>query len=183
MSDSEIIKLCKDIYRKHKTALDLIYEHRPDQQAEIYDFLLGLINSNPDLVLDHSTKSYIRFIPSDWEIPNLKKSKGWTPSKLIILFEFTNSANSLRLKITIGPGPIEIRQKLLDMALQNDPPLHSPYQTLNQMYNNIYTRSVLSPKDYEIKEIDELTTEIKEKWANFIAHELPDIQRVMMAGS
>jgi len=83
--------------------------------------------------------------------------------------------------LTIGPGPVPVRQKLLDMALKNDPPLHSPYKTLNQMYNNIYTRAVLSPNDYETKDLDELTAEIKEKWTNFIDHELPEIQRVMQS--
>ena len=35
VSDSEIEVLCQRIYQKHKRALDLILEHRPDRQAEI----------------------------------------------------------------------------------------------------------------------------------------------------
>ena len=101
----------------------------------------------------------------------------------MILFEYTNNADNLRLKLTIGPGPVEIRQRLLDVAQINDPPFHSPYKTLNPKLNNIYSRSVLSSDDYVTKEIDELTAEIKEKWTTFVDHELPEIQRVMKAES
>jgi PD-(D/E)XK nuclease superfamily len=39
MSDSEIAQLCRKIYKQHRQALDLIYEHRPDFQSEISDLL------------------------------------------------------------------------------------------------------------------------------------------------
>lgn len=181
VSDSDIVELCRKIYGKHKIALDLIYEHRPDQQAEIYDFLLGLIKRTPDLVLDHSTKSYIRFLPNEWKTSALKKGEKWTPSGYIILFEYTNSSDRLRLKLTIGPGQVQVRQKLLDMALNNDPPFHSPYKTLNQMYNNIYTHSVLSPDDYETNEIVDLIAKIEDQMDGFINHELPEFLKVMDA--
>ena len=35
VSDSDISRLCRDIYEKHRQALDLIFEHRPDQVARL----------------------------------------------------------------------------------------------------------------------------------------------------
>ncbi len=35
VSEFDIAELCRRIYQKHRRALDLIYEHRPDQQASI----------------------------------------------------------------------------------------------------------------------------------------------------
>ena len=39
MSDSEIAELCRQIYRRHQRALDLIFEHRPDLQKDLADKL------------------------------------------------------------------------------------------------------------------------------------------------
>ena len=39
VSDSDIAELCRSIYQKHKQALDLIFEHRPDQQAQIKQYV------------------------------------------------------------------------------------------------------------------------------------------------
>lgn len=43
MSDSGVAELCQSIYQKHKQALDLIFEHRPDQQALINEYAQLLI--------------------------------------------------------------------------------------------------------------------------------------------
>jgi len=178
VDESEIKKLCEQIYRKHQRALDLIYEYRPDLQAEIYDFLIDLINNHPDLKFDHYSKSYVRFLPQEWDTPILKQGDGWTPSGRISLFEFDNFPTSLRLKLYIGPGPKEIRQKLLDMALENDPPFHSSYKVLNQKWNSILVRPILSTNDFETKDLDELTAEIDKKWSRFVANELPQIRQM-----
>jgi PD-(D/E)XK nuclease superfamily len=102
VSDSEISKLCVKIYKKHKQALDLIYEHRPDLQLELSEFLKSLIKEADDhgIELDLSGKSYIRFTYSNWDkdTPQLT-GKGWTQSKRILLFEFNNAPNSLTLKL------------------------------------------------------------------------------------
>lgn len=52
VGESEIEVLRKQIYRKHKRALDLIYEHRPDQQAELQEFICDLIDQTPQFEID-----------------------------------------------------------------------------------------------------------------------------------
>ena len=49
VEDSRVAELCRQIYQKHKRALDLIYEHRPDVQAEIRNLLEVLIEGGPSL--------------------------------------------------------------------------------------------------------------------------------------
>lgn len=60
MENEELAELCKKIYKRHQRALDLIYEYRPDQQAEIRELLDTLIKSCPECELDTSSKTYIR---------------------------------------------------------------------------------------------------------------------------
>jgi len=174
VSESDIAQLCRQIYRKHQQALDLIYEHRPDLQAAIHTVLLNLIEKNPDLILDRHTKGYIQFGHRIWETDDLKKGEGWTSSGRILLFMFENLDHQLRLKLLIGPGPQDIRQKLFDTALQNTT-FKATQKLLGAKWNQIFIREFLRPKDYESASMDELEPKIRKKWDDFVGTNLPKI--------
>lgn len=179
VSESEIADLCRRIYRKHQRALDLIYEYRPDKQAEIRELLEKIIRETPGLLLDHCSKSYVRFFPDSWDVPRLKSGSGWTPSGRILLFEFENSSYGLKLRLHIGPGPDDIRQKLFDMAQTHPPLFKTASKTLNQKWNVIYGKSFLKPKDYEEENDEQLEKEIRKHWAEFMTNDLPKIIEVV----
>ena len=67
VSDSEIADLCRRIYQRHQRALDLIFEHRPDQQAAIRDALAAMIQRTPGLLLDRTAKTMVNFLPVEWD--------------------------------------------------------------------------------------------------------------------
>jgi PD-(D/E)XK nuclease superfamily len=179
VSESEIADLCRKIYRKHQRALDMIYEYRPDQQAAIREILESLVQAEPSLDLDHCSKSYIRFAPKTWDKSELLlQGRGWTRSRRILLFEFGNYTDRLRLSLIIGPGLLDTRQKLMEMA-QNRHPLKPASKSLGKMYNTIYVRDWLRAKDYEDASIDDLEVEIQSKWSQFLEHDLPEIHEIL----
>jgi hypothetical protein len=173
VTESEIAELCRRIYRKHAQAIDLIIEHRPDQQAMLRELLEQLVKSRPEFVLDHSSKQYVRFAFKDWDIPMLKAGQGWTRSGRMLLFEFQNLPESLRLKLIIGPGPRETREKLLQIVLQNQPPFKPLAKILNRLYNEIYAHNFLSAKAYSEATEKELEDKIREYWKHFLETDLP----------
>lgn len=175
VSESEIAELCRRIYRKHQRALDLIYEHRPDQQAAIREILEDIIQQTSELVLDHCSKSYIRFAAPGWDRTSLKSGQGWTASGRILVFEFMNSPNRLKLGLHIGPGPEDIRQKLFDMAQTHAPLFKTQSKSLNRQFNVIFGKSFLMPKDYEDTNIERISKEIRKHWSEFLSNDLPRI--------
>lgn len=180
VNDSEIAQLCRRIYRKHQKALDLIFEHRPDKQAEIRELLEKIVRETPGFIFDHCSKSYVRFLPESWDsIPQLKAGSGWTPTGRMLLFEFENLSNALTLRLHIGPGPDETRQKLFDMARNPQPPLKPASKTLNQQWNSIYSRSFLKARDYEDADDEQLEKEIQKRWVEFTSGDLPKIIEVV----
>lgn len=179
VSESEIADLCRRIYRKHQRALDLIYEYRPDRQADVRELLERVVRETPGLLLDHCSKSYVRFAPAEWDVPALKSGGGWTSSGRILLFEFNNSPDSLKLRLYIGPGPVEVRQKLFDMARANQPLFRLTSQSLYQKWNSVYDRSFLRPKDFEDPNIEQLDKQIRKHWAEFTGNDLPKITEVV----
>ncbi len=179
MSESEIADLCKRIYQKHQQALDLIYEYRPDRQSEIQGYLEDLIREKPTLVIDHSSKSYVRFALKEWDTPLLLEGSGWTRSGRILLFEFTNAAYSLKLRLYIGPGPEETRRRLFEIAQHNRQVFMPSLKTLYSKWTTIFLKPWLSAKSYEEKDKEELKEEIRKHWGKFLATDLPQIESTL----
>lgn len=63
----EIKRICKEIYRKHKTAIDLIYEYASSDRAQVYEWIMEFLKENADefelhpIREDWCINSYIRF--------------------------------------------------------------------------------------------------------------------------
>lgn len=179
VGESEIEKLCQQIYRKHQRALDLIYEYRPDQQAVIKDFLCELVSSNSQMELDHSSKSYIYFIPKQWDSPVLRKGQGWTRSGRMLLFVFTNLQDSLKLSLSLGPGPDDTRKALFEVISQKEPPFKRSFKAMGRMWSTIYNRNFLTRMNYQEKNTEELQEEIKRRWNEFLDHEMPKMDEAL----
>lgn len=182
VGESELTELCRRIYLKHQRALDLIYEYRPDRQAELFELLTQFIKAEAVLVSDYSSKSYVRFVPKRWdESAPLRSGKGWTRSGRLLLFEFHYRGNDLRLKLTIGPGPREIRQRLLTLALTHRPPFTVTDATLYEKWNMIYDRPMVKDALSLDKSLDEVEEHLRKRWAEFLEHDLQAIEAEMRA--
>ncbi|MCB9162293.1 MAG: PD-(D/E)XK nuclease family protein [Caldilineaceae bacterium] len=178
LTDSEIADLCRRIYRKHQKALDLIYEHRPDLQLEIQELCAQLVNEEEDLVLDHSTKTRIRFAPRTWnQILDLKQGNGWTPSGHMLLFEWVNSPTRLTINLVIGPGPDSTRARVYAIAQKHQPPFKPKFKSVGKNWRTIYQHIILSPKAYEEASIEDLEPQVRKMWAHFLDHDLPELKR------
>lgn len=179
MEDSEIQDICRKIYRRHKRALDLIFEYKPDKQMKVYECLVNIIGEDPDLILDDSSKSTIRFIAKDMDfIP--KVGDGWTKSKRMLLFEIGNKTESANLYLIIGPGPEEIRMKLHEIAREDSTlfPLLENKRNMGKYWSSIYKKPLLKARDYEEKEIDDLSDILKERLRAYKESDWPKIMDI-----
>jgi hypothetical protein len=173
VTESEISELCRRIYAKHKQALDLIYEHRPDRQQTVRELLEDWIKQNPELELDHCTKSYIRFVPKRLDTDVLKRGSGWTSSGRILLFEAANDEDHVTVRVIIGPGQVEIRRKLFDLAQAKQPPF-KPFSKFYNQWNTILAHKLLTAKTYDLHD-DDFKVELEKQWRRFVEKELPTI--------
>lgn len=138
LSESAVAELCQKLYARHKEALDLIYEHRPDRVQRVREFLEDDIRKDEKLALDHCSKSYIRFIPKTLDAPILKQGTGWTASGRMLLFEVENYDKWLIAKLTIGPGKNDVREKLFEIAK------HKPFDNPPKLYTKQFSDTGLS---------------------------------------
>lgn len=172
VTDSEIADLCRRIYHGHQRALDLIFEHRPDRLADVKALLLDLVQSRGDLVLDTSSKQIVRFGHVAWE--GLPKGQGWTRSGRLVLFEFQNNPDRLDLRLYVGPGPAEVRQRVIDIATAHQPPFRVRIKTSEpRSFKSIYLRRFLIPEDYQDAAHGEIEARIRAQWDEFTERDLP----------
>lgn len=183
VNDSEIPELCRQLYRKHRRALDLIFEHRPDLQGQVSEELQGLIQQHSGLIMDHCSKSFVRFAPVEWDVPPLRGGSGWTPSGAILLYECLNAPDKLIIRLIIGPGPDETRKKLFDLASKSPSVFKPSTKSLNAKWNTIWTRQVLKKSDMETKDFEQLQEDIKKFWERFLEQDLPAISKEIQTQS
>ena len=178
VGDPEIAKLCLQIYRDHRQAIDEIVKHLPSVQVEIGAIVQRLVSDEPGIILDCTGKTMINFVEASWDSPVLLTASGWTSSNRVLLFEFKNGSDSLDLKLYIGPATGEIRQKLFDMA-QDNPEIFEVSRRIASKYNAIFSRSFLTKEMYEIADHEERKREISKKWTEFLENDLPRIDAVL----
>jgi hypothetical protein len=167
VGNSEVEKICGEIYRKHKTALDLIFQYKPDISLEISEYLQELIKGEEGLELDHSSKTYIKFTTNI--IDNLieKRGEGWTRSGRILMYEFRNTEDKLSLHFLIGTGDQSYREKIYGFCKKNKELFNSVGISLYKKYHTLYMKKILSPNDFKEATIDDLTEKINTKWKAF----------------
>lgn len=182
VSESEIAELCRKIYLRHRRALDLIFEHRPDLQWDLAELLKTLVeNAGPQgLVMDHSSKGYVHFALSEWDaIPAQSSGKGWMRSGRILLFEFENAPDRLQLKLLIGPGPDEVRQAIHQVVSRFHRVFRGRTSKLYPRFTTIYKQRFLTQRDYEDADVETLTEKVQTQWKRVFGRDLPAIREAI----
>ncbi|MEH2105189.1 PDDEXK-like family protein [Nostoc sp.] len=170
VSDSEVAELCRKIYTKHKQALDLIFEHRPDLQSEIATRIHELLNKEIDskeISVRFWTKRCIGIIPKKWE-----------DNKLNLHLQWENYPQGLIIKMLICPNEDKsIREKIYKISQENTPPFKR--KILTPQWTTIYTKPVLKSKDYEDADIEELMNKVQEFWHYFIKNDFVTMENLI----
>jgi len=160
--------------------VDLIFEHRPDEQAALIEVVRNLIEADPNLKLDTTSKTLLRFAPVEWyELAELMLGQGWTQSGQMLLFECDNRPNHLKVVLYIGSGHDETRRKLFSIAQENTPLFRTQSRNLNQKRNSIFSKKLLQRKDYEESQTEDLKMKTEKVWKEFVESDLPKIMNTI----
>jgi hypothetical protein len=130
------------------------------------------------LVLDDTSKTRIRFAVQEWDRQPLLTAEDWTRSGRILLFEFWNSSDDLRLKLMLGPGSDEVRHKLFNMA-QVNPEVFDVRRSSLGIHTSIFVRTFLHRNMYDDATDRDRDREICTHWAEFVENDLPQIDAVL----
>lgn len=170
MDQSELSVLARQIYDRHRSALDFIFEHRPDLQGGVRKTLEKLIDENDQIVRDHCTKAYVRFAPVAWDPWNIEfGGDGQFSSNRLIWFEFQNSPERLQLVIILGLGNFDERQSVYDFARRSESVFPKCSKTNYPQYTQLWKLPILTKaKLSNAYDIEDLWGDIHQKWRHFL---------------
>jgi PD-(D/E)XK nuclease superfamily len=168
--DPEITRLCRSIYRKHKKALDLIYETSIGSQAVDRTVLTDLVKSNEGLSFIGENKTYLWFHSVEWEAPALDG---------LLRFVFHRRPDSLELFLESSPGDERVRRKLFEMGHRDLSLFNCLEDPDTGKYPKLYRRTFLDPDRHKDPSEGDSTEEIRKQWAEFLDEDLPRIDAAL----
>ena len=180
VGDDRLTEICAQIYAKHQKALDLIFENRPDQSAEISKVFtqwaaeatkIGEI----EVVLDRSNKSYTRFKTKEMSLilPDAPEAKSGWNTKNHYFYEICCRNKGSEIFIQYALSARYIPDDLLEKCNQINVHYPSKQQKPSWQWRLPFTTSKMN--------IDEDTSEdqIFEKF-NALLREVKDFEQTLM---
>lgn len=120
VGDERLAKICAEIYAKHKRALDLIYENKPDRASDIAEYFRNWCidktnQGHMEVVLDKCSKSYTRFKTPTMStiLPDAENSlSGWNTNNYYFYELINNNGTAFYIQISFSSKniPDELRK-------------------------------------------------------------------------
>jgi hypothetical protein len=164
MENSRIAELATKIYKSHKLALDVIFEHRPDDRTSILELLEQKLNEYQGfytLLPMPSSRSYFRFLIEDWNTPKNRAGSAWGSGGAYILLEVPLNNRNASFKIVSGRPPREWIEKLWERSE------HPPFEYVRRSKNlpnswiHLYSKvSNINLKDLDPEVLEDVASEV-----------------------
>lgn len=177
VGNSEVEKIAIQIYKKHKQALDIIFQYKPDIYSEISDYLQNRLKDYKDMIIDTAGKTVIRFTTKEVDSKIEHIGEGWTKSKRILLFEFDLYSDRVALRLYIGPGDDDYRKKLQEIFLKDKKLFKLADRKFGTKYHAVYNKEFLRKKDFEEDDSEARMQKLGKKYDDFISNDFPLIHK------
>lgn len=119
MQDSELVQLCKTIYRKHREAIDLVVQYGASSQ--VLDACEGMVRQLPDLEFHQTTSDSVWFLPREMAAVQEEVLSGWPflsrQFPIMCWLRYRKKVGKLQLSMEVGPiEDADLRIRLLEAA-------------------------------------------------------------------
>ena len=177
VGNSEVEKIAIEIYKKHKQALDIIFQYKPDIYLELSEHIQNRLKNSTDIILDSAGKTYVRFTSKKFDALEQYRGEGWSKSKRMTLFEFTIYDKRIVLRLTVGPGEENYRKNLLEFFKSNRAVFKlADRKYLGAKWHTVYQKEFLQAKDFDDEDLEKLKEKIDKKFEDFINDDLPQME-------
>jgi PD-(D/E)XK nuclease superfamily len=176
VGNSEIEKIAVDIYTKHKEALDIIFQYKPDIYSDISRMLQEKLTQDTDIILDSAGKTVIRFTTKTMDKLFEQVGEGWTKSGRIVLFEIALSENRVALRLYIGPGESGYRESLRTMFMKNKELFRLAGRKIGTKWHAVDQFNLAGKRDFDEYEHEEILEVISAAYDKFIDNDIKLMQ-------
>jgi hypothetical protein len=156
MDENESSRLARQIYLRHKSALDYIFENKVDPIFEATNALEAALGQNADelgIVMDRTIKRYVRFVPKAWDMSNNNGGTAWGPNSRFLLCEVVFWTEKVELHITAGRTPEDWANRLWKRAD------HEPFRQEWKKQPTAFIKPFKAKSDIAVDPLGELDDE------------------------
>lgn len=171
--DERLIELARQVYERHKEALDFIIENRPNADI-LLDPLRAILDGAAVINRIVDSTNILRFAPTAWgDIASLNvgSPNKWTRSGHTMLFEikFSSGARAsdrVIVQLIIGPAPAGVRIKYYNYAKERSDIFRGLVKPMGEHWSSIYIREILSKVESEhmtyLEKVETTTARLEE---------------------
>lgn len=188
----EIEDIVKRLYKKYKSAFDLVYKYSsPTEATEIGEIIREMVENEPSIIYFHSNKTYIRFQPKflsdNYEklISNglLNKSEN-LEQNWIYLCEFNVRNDFVKFDLKIGKGNQEVREKLYKIYTKNKHFFTKmSKKKISPEWHLSFQKTILTPEEIlnyvETGDIEEIRKVIATRFRDLIDNDLQQYTEIL----
>lgn len=194
MNENEKIeKTAKELYKRYKSAFDLVFKYAsPSQSTIVPHNLIELIENEPSIRSFHSSKTYVRFQPEFlYKNIELLKEKGFIAKNddlkvnWLFLFEFHITRNYIYFDLKIGEyWDTECREKVYNLFKENNAFFNKVVKAngkLRPSWHQAYQKKIITSSEYNkfLESDDEnMNDKIEKKFRELIDKDLPKIEQI-----
>jgi hypothetical protein len=178
VEDQKLVDLARQVYERYKDALDFIFKHQPDSLIEV---VREHLDADSQFLQDRHAPAILRFSPREWQqvpICNSCPQGSWTHSQRDLLFEVKAFKDSDRLSLGLvsGPADAEIRNSIYSMASSKPKTFVGLVKPMGAKWATIFACDLLPARAAADMELGQKRATIKENWAKFVSHNLPELK-------
>ena len=144
VEDSELQELCGRLYKNHRRALDLIFEHRHDRIAEVGKVIQNYISSRSEEIFSiNDSTTYIKFLPKCMNVPQIQDD-----GIPILACQLVNKNKHIQFDLQLRPGPQTMREQIYEMAKRLPQIFGEPQSSLSEDFHIFFSETWITEKDY-----------------------------------
>ena len=167
MTSQALIDACREIYRTHKSAFDLVMEH--GQQSLLAQAFEEFMREHPQLTATATRSETVFFLHKDWLLisgAQVADRRRWS-TPFPVQFWFQLGEKKLQLRLEIGPVISDLTASRVELVQR----FRAEYLTNGSKVSPTYTRVLTtSGKLPEDPTLDDVLAAMNELWAKWEAN-------------
>lgn len=175
MEENSSVELARKIYLRHRRALDFIFENKIDPVFEATNALEAALREKAEslgIVMDHSSKGYVRFLPSEWDVSSNRGSEAWGADRRYLVCELILPSNkNAQLHITAAGAPTSFADRVWVRAQQK------PFKPARKKQASVYVKPVVLKSTINIEKFTELgAADVEPELTKWVVEKIQDPQ-------
>lgn len=161
----------------HECGFKRLFSH----DLKVSSAIENILESSNSVVVERSTKTYIRFTTVSLERRVSEYGEEVPTSKSLLFYEFQIKNIGVVLKLYIGPGDSTLRQKLYEIAKSNQTVFTGMLNSLTARRTQIYAKDILTRERANMyRSYAEIETELRNKIEELLENEIPKIDEILV---